>query len=174
MIIEQILKDFIEDYTLALWALAFIPYTLVVRKVTAFNLVILLAIVLHVVHSNIRRSVKPLFGNPDYYSTIDLMWFGSFAATDIVFVFLCFFLIVRFGLARDRASNLLLIAYLILAALQLLTFLLRQFQIYSFDSIYSLSVISVNVAIAVIPLIMTLRVLIVRSGVVKLIRKEDV
>lgn len=172
MLIEQHIKEFVDVYTLALWALAFIVYTLSVRKLTAFNLIIFLAVAIHIAHSHIRSSVLPLFGNEEYEHVIDYWWFGSFFVTDVVYVSVSVYIVKRFNLIRDRASNFILASYGVLAFLQLFTLILRQFSIYSFDRYYSVSVVFINLLITIVPLVMVLRICVILSGKVKLMILE--
>lgn len=168
----SIIKGFIDTYSLALTALAFIVYTICVKKITAFNLVVLALIILHIVHSQITRGLVPLFGVERYEAILGYIWYLSFGLTDILFIIVCREIIQRYELSRDRFSSLILIIIGFVASLQFIDLALTRFGINVFADIYTNGVILSNIAITVIPWLMSFRIILVRSGVVSFIKKE--
>lgn len=168
----NVVKDFIELYSLALSALAFIVYTVSVSRITAFNLVLFAAIILHIVHSHITRSLIPLFGVAEYYSVINYVWYLSFAITDLVMVLVCCQLITRYKLLKDRASSFMIIMFVWLAFLQVSRLAIREWGFDFGGDIYKNSVVFTNIAITLLPCVMAMRVALVRTG--KVIIKRTV
>lgn len=168
----SVVKDFIELYSLALLALAFAVYTISVARITAFNLVLISAIILHIVHAHITRNLIPLFGVDEYKSVIFHLWYLSFGITDILMVIVCQRIIERYNLLTDRASQFILIAFLFLAFLQFSRLILREMGIEWGGDIYKNGVVLSNILITVMPCVMALRALLVRTGKVIMPRGE--
>ncbi|QJR79643.1 hypothetical protein CA267_001930 [Alteromonas pelagimontana] len=166
------IKYFIEDYSLALMALAFISYTVSVGKVTAFNLTLFFAVVLHLLHQYIARTLLPLYDEVDFKQFLYYFWYLSFAVTDVVFVLASLACIRKFKLLRDRVSNFLLICYLGMAAIQVLRLIDRELDIDALGAVYSNSIILTNIVVTIAVILMAVRVLLVRSGRVLIPAKE--
>lgn len=160
----NIVKDFIELYSLALTALAFVLYTVSVARITAFNLVLIGAITLHILHSHITRNLTPLFGVEEYKGVIFYLWYLSFGVTDVFLVVVCKKLIARYNLLEDRASQFLLLSYIFLAALQFSRLAMREMGIEWGGDIYKNGVVFTNIAITIVPCVMALRAVLVRTG----------
>lgn len=159
-------------YSLALTALAFTVYTVIAKRITSFNLVLVSVILLHIVHSHITRSLIPLFGVPEYENILSYLWYLSFGLTDVLLIFVCARLIERYELIKDRASHLILMLYGVMAALQFIDLTLTQFHYNWFADVYTNGVVACNILITIIPCVMALRVILVRVGTVILPKKE--
>lgn len=168
----SVVKDFIELYSLALLALAFTLYTISVARITAFNIVLISAIVLHIIHAHITRNLIPLFGVEEYKSVIFYLWYLSFGVTDVLLVVVCYKIIERYDLLTDRASQFILIMFLFLAFLQFGRLGLREFGVEWGGEIYKNGVVFTNILITVVPCLMASRAVLVRTGKVLLSRKE--
>ena len=162
----SLIKGFIEMYSLALTALAFIVYTLMAKRVTSFNLVLIATIILHIIHSYITRSLLPLFGIPEYANILGYQWYLSFGLTDVLLILVCVRLINRYELAKDRASNLILLTFGFMASLQFIDLALSRMGFNWFADIYSNGIVLSNILITVIPCVMAIRVILVRIGAV--------
>lgn len=164
----SLIKGFIESYSLALTALAFIVYTVCVRKITSFNLVILGLIILHMTHAHITRLLIPLFGIEAYHSTLSYVWYLSFGLTDVIFIVVCRKIAGRYELTKDRISDAVLIVIAFMASLQFIDLALTRFGFNFFAEIYSSGVVLGNIVNTLLPCIMVLRIILVCSGVVNL------
>ncbi len=162
----SIVKGFIEMYSLALTALAFIVYTLMTKRVTSFNLVLIATILLHIIHSYITRSLIPLFGIEEYANVVGYLWYLSFGITDVLLIFVCVRLVERYELAKDRASYLILMTYGFMASLQFIDLSLTRLGYNWFAEFYSNGIVFSNILVTVIPCVMAIRVVLVRLGAV--------
>lgn len=162
----SIVKGFIEMYSLALTALAFIVYTLMTKRVTSFNLVLIATILLHIIHSYITRSLIPLFGIEEYANVVGYLWYLSFGITDVLLIFVCVRLVERYELAKDRASYLILLTYGFMASLQFIDVYLTRLGYNWFAELYSNGIVFSNILVTVIPCVMAIRVVLVRLGAV--------
>lgn len=161
-------------YSLALIALAFISYTISVARLTAFNLVLISVIVLHIVHANLLRSLTPLFGVEEYKGIILYLWYLPFGITDILMVKACYLIIDRYGLLKDRASQAILLMFLLLAFLQFSRLLIRELGIDWGGAIYKNGVVTTNSFITILACLMALRAVLVRTGQAIMPKKECV
>lgn len=162
------LSLFLDNYTLALFALALLSYTWAVKKLTAFNLTIFLAMLLQLLHYFMEWSLEPLFNNPDYVWEVFFAWYSMYAITDIVFVFTCLSLTEHFGLQRDRASKFILKCYLAMAAIQLSVMIAILMGIPGAALLYKTSIIGINLAVNSLSLILAMRVILVRYNLVNM------
>ena len=166
------LFDFIARYTLALNVLACIVFNLSTLsfagnkprlELTSFTPVSFLIISLDLIHRHIEQTVTPLFGVEDYKNVIGLMWYISFAATDLLMVLAAAFIISRMDLRKDRASALILLTYLFMACVQALTFFDTSIaKAYFLYEIYPTLIVSSNVFVSVISCGFALRTALIR------------
>lgn len=164
----SVIKGFIETYSLALTALAFIVYTVCVRKITAFNLVLLGLIVLNIMHAHIARNLIPLFGVKELEDLVSYAWYLSFGLTDVVFIIVCCLIISRYELIKDRITSAILVVIGFLASLQFTDLILTRFDFSFFADIYTNGVVFGNITMTILPFLMLLRVILIRFGVVQL------
>lgn len=166
------LFDFIAKYTLTLNVLALLVFTIATLTFrgfkpkfhfTSYSLVMVLVITLDVIHRQIEAAVMPLFGVEEYKSIIGVLWYMSFAITDLILVAVAAFAIRKFDLFRDRASAILLFAYMFLACVQMFTFfdtsIAKAYILYDF---YPTLVVSSNVFVSVVACCYALRAVLIR------------
>lgn len=174
------IKQFMMNYSLALTALAVIIYTTIIRKITAFNTVVFLAVILSVIHQHIAAQLVPTFSWPEYnngseiypgltfHHAVLISWYFSFAITDVLFYVASMSLIKRFELVRDRVSTLVLYCHLVLAAFQVIHYANKVLKLKVFDPIYQNGVVMINSFMVVMICIMAMRVVVVATSRVSL------
>lgn len=151
--------SFIKDYTLLIDSVAVIIYTIIVRRVTCFNLAVLGIVLMQPVSTLIRTYVKPLAYIPDYAVLAGYLWYLPFAAIDFLFVYLVFYFYKKKRLPFDRITLFITASVALLGLLQLARLIDRQLMINELSSFYKQSVIIINISISVMCMAMLLRLL---------------
>jgi hypothetical protein len=157
--------DWVAGSTLLLNLIAAIIYCVCTRKVTQFVLVSFGLVLLGVAHQVIRFALKETFQFEEYLDVINLLWYTSFALTDLVFVSLVVYFSNTKRLLKDRVSNIVLLGYMAMAAIQLVRYTERtSFGSDVFLFVYTTCIPVINVCITLIILGFVLKVLVYRVG----------
>jgi hypothetical protein len=157
--------DWVAGSTLLLNLTAAIIYCVCTRKVTQFVLVSFGVVLLGVAHQVIRFLLKKTFQFEEYLDVINLLWYTSFALTDLVFVSLVIYFSNIKRLLKDRVSNIVLLGYMVMAAIQLARYIERTY--FNSDvllSVYTGFIPIINVCITLIILGFVLKVLVYKVG----------
>jgi hypothetical protein len=157
--------NWVAGCTLLLNFAVAIIYCACTRRVTQFLLVSFGVVILGMVHQAIRFLLKKTFQFEDYLDVINLLWYTSYALTDLIFVTIVVYFINKKKLLQDRVSNIVLIAYMVMAAIQLLRYMERIY--FSSDfllSVYTGGVPAINVFITLVMCGFVLKVFAYKTG----------
>jgi hypothetical protein len=157
--------DWVAGCTLLLNLTAAVIYCVCTRRVTQFLLVSFGVVLLGVTHQVIRFFLRKTFQFEEYLDVINLLWYASFAVTDLVFVSVVVHYSNKKSLLKDRASNIILSGYMMMAAIQLARYTERTY--FNSDvllSAYTDFVPVINVCITLIILGFVLKMIVYRAG----------
>lgn len=154
-------------------ASAFITYTILVRKITLFTVMLFAAVLLHFLHSLIFNTLYPLFDVDEYQDVIGWLWYWSYGVTDFAMIATVIHIKNRYDLLSDRVSYIVLILYGLMGSIQILRFIDREIGTDLITELYSNTIVLSNIAISVLVVVMAVRVVLVKSGkaVVEVLQK---
>ena len=123
----------------------FVIYSVFVRKITVFSVVLLVKFFLETLHQAIKLFLIGYFLHPVYYDLVNFSWYFLFAVTDILAVIVMYKLVDILKLSKNWLLRSFGVIYIALAIVQAIGYVDR-FVIESdiFAEFYSYSIVYAN------------------------------
>ncbi len=150
------LLDLIQQYEWSISVLMLLIYTAIVRKLTSFNVLLILLLFLTYLQFYWDVTISKHFGREDISDLITALWYLGFGISDFIFVVLSCFIIRKNHLETNTPIRMIIYSYIALGVVQVITYLERFiFSTKNLYYFYEYAIPTVNASVTVIIFVYT-------------------